>query len=236
VTRLIDRVTNILVELKRLQNDRSFLRDPESPPGLIHAGSEGGIWVNRLIEQEIGEVAHLLQHNEAFASRQFSAEEWRRIVRRAFGPPLAEAISRLNPIEGAEFVLREVKCAVADAQVNCGIRDYSVGCSLFRNADVAPITIGPVSFETRKYWLTRAVDEGMVSPISARRIEQQWRTGKKPRERKRYVDQRLEADIVEAIGTYPYVCSISTDGLATVFLRRPDWSTSDEICKARSRL
>ena len=37
---------------------------------------------------------------------------------------------------------------------------------------------------------------------------------------------------LKKLGLWP----IFQRGLATVFLRRPDWSMSDEICKARSRL
>ena len=91
--------------------------------------------------------------------------------------------------------------------------EYAFGCTLFSNTDVAAFEIGPARLETRPVWLARKASEGAVSRVTRRRVERAWQGQRLPKRKLSY-DRIRETDILDAIGTCPYVCSVSTVGLA----------------------
>lgn len=123
-------------------------------------------------------------------------------------PPLA-SIDLDDDLEtNASDVLKRVKQTINLSATTNSIREYAFGCTLFAGADFKPFSIGPVSFETRSIWLGRKLLDGGVSELSHQRIERVWR-GDHPRKRKRSFDSMAEEDVIDAIGSSDFVCSVA---------------------------
>ena len=179
---------------------------------MIPAGNGGGIIISKKIDGIITTVARRIKENDPALRTTHTDAEWITAVRNAFGPALLPIDLADDPGSNAAKVLASVKAAV-NARVPGGPMEYAFGCTLFSNADVATFEIGPVRFEARPEWLARKTLEGAVSKVTRRRVERAWQ-GQKLTKRKSSYDSIRESDILDAIGSCPYVCSVSTAGLA----------------------
>ena len=115
--------------------------------------------------------------------------------------------------KNADAVLTEIKSFLSEHITGYGVREFAFGCTLFGNSGIMPFSIGPVCFEPRTDWLKRKSSDGAVSATTRRRVEQAW-SGKRPRMRRLSADSMCEPDLLDAIGSCPFVCSVTTNGLA----------------------
>lgn len=213
MVKLRDHVVEILDELKNIQSADHYFSKGKEIPGAISTGDRRSILVNSKIERKIEAVARELKRNDLPTSRQFADNEWRSLVRKAFGPALVGIDLDNNSITNADLILVKVRTAIEDARKKYGRCDYAVGCTLFGNTDVDPIVMGPVRIETREDWLQRQLLTNAVSNITARRIHRLWKGERSSGKRKNHIDRLFEKKIVEAVGNCPFVCSISCNGL-----------------------
>ncbi|MCC0015573.1 MAG: hypothetical protein H6878_04620 [Rhodobiaceae bacterium] len=222
----------IIKELIRLQTVPASERNKNDPfplPRMIGVGDGRSLVVSKEIDDAILEVADKLLSEDPSLSSKVMLAEWRKTVRASFGPPLA-MIDLDEPIDqNATQVLEEVRSGVTKHIGQYGTRENAFGCTLFGNSAVKPFAIGPVRFEPRADWLERKCSEGSVSKTTRRRVEQTW-SGKKLQKRKTSTDSIIEQDIIDAIGTCPFVCSIVTVGLA------PDAARERALTTARLAL
>jgi hypothetical protein len=213
---LEQRVAEIIEELTLIQNDPSKAGegDEDFPfPRMIAAGARGSIIVSKRIDILITEVARRMLDDDPQLKLKYTQAEWRNDTRAAFGPPLAEIDLEQDLEENAKLVLGAVVAALADDASVPPLRDYVFGCTLFGDPDVASFRVGPVRFEPRLEWLARTTSSGLISTITARRVRNSW-SNKKSRKRKPSWDSHDESGITDALGNVPYVCSVSTRGLA----------------------
>ena len=229
---LHDLLTKIIKELIRLQtvpvSDRNK-NDPFPLPRMIGVGDGGSLVVSKEIDDAISEVADQLLSEYLSLSSKVMLAEWRKTVRASFGPALA-VIDLNEPVDqNAKQVLGEIRSSVTKHVGQFGKRENAFGCTLFGNSTVKSFEIGPVHFEPRIDWLKRKRSEGDVSKTTRRRIEHIW-SGKKLRERKTSTDSIKERDIIDAVGTCPFVCSVVTIGLA------PDGARERALTTARLAL
>lgn len=213
---LYDLSKKIIAELIRLQTVPVFDRNRSDPfpfPLMIGVGDGRSLVVSREIEDAISEFADQLLSEDPSLATQVMVAEWKKAVRASFGQPLA-TIDLDGPIDqNARQVLNEVRTSITKHVGQYGRRENAFGCTLFGNLAVKPFSIGPACFEPRTDWLVRKNMEGSVSKTARRRIERMW-SGKKLQRRKTSADSIVEKDIVDVIGTCPFVCSVVTDGLA----------------------
>jgi hypothetical protein len=212
---LQDLVVDLIKDLTALQHSATPWqpKDDDFPlPRMIPAGDGGGIIISKKIEGIITTVARRIKENDPALRTTHTDAEWITAVRNAFGPALFPIDLADDPGSNAEKVLASVKAAVK-ARVPSGPMEYAFGCTLFSNADVAAFEIGPVRFEVRLEWLARKASEEAVSKVTRRRVERAWQ-GQRLSKRKSSYDSIRENDILDAIGSCPYVCSVSTAGLA----------------------
>ncbi|RVL02585.1 hypothetical protein CN151_17115 [Sinorhizobium meliloti] len=208
---LKDIIGSIIAELKAIQAAEDFPGLNHGFPGLIDAGDRGSLLVNENIERSITELSKLLLKNDTAATRQFSNAEWRALVRKSLGPPLA-SIDLDDPL-AVDTVRKEVRKALDQARSKNGDREHAVGCTLFESTDdIQPIRIGPVVIEARHQWLDRMVAEQKMGKVMAKRIRRKWAGGKLAK-RKNAVDQIREKDVLTIVGACPFVCSVKTTGL-----------------------
>jgi hypothetical protein len=208
---LKDIIGSIIAELKAIQAAEDFPGPNHGFPGLIDAGDRGSLLVNENIERSITELSKLLLKNDTAATRQFSNAEWRALVRKSLGPPLA-SIDLDDPL-AVDTVRKEVRKALDHARSKNGDREYAVGCTLFESTDdIEPIRIGPVVIEARRQWLDRMVAEQKIGKVMAKRIRRKWAGGKLAK-RKNAVNQIREKDVLTIVGACPFVCSVKTTGL-----------------------
>lgn len=213
--KLQDLVVDLIKDLTAIQNSSTPWRvnDDDTPlPRMIPAGDGGGIIISKKIDGIIATVARRLKENELILRTTHTDAEWITTVRNAFGPALLQIDLADDSSSNAVKALASVK-AMLKAQVPAGPREYAFGCTLFSNKDVAAFYIGPVRFQTRGEWLARKESEGAVSKVARRRVERAWQGQRLPKRKPSY-DSIRESDILDAIGSCPYVCSVSTDGLA----------------------
>jgi hypothetical protein len=231
-------VVEIISELSRIQKLPQPYKDEDDDfplPRLIGVGNGQFISVSRKIDQIIADAARTMRDSSSLKS-QFTADDYRNLVRRAFGCALAEIDLDADPTHNAQCVLEEVKENVSneiDRIMNIGGQEYAFGCTLFSFEDFNPFDIGPVRFEPREIWLDRKASEGRwarvapngrierfdhriadgpISGIAKRRITRAWR-GENLRARKRSADSCYEQDVIEATGDCPYICSVKVPGL-----------------------
>lgn len=214
--KLKDIVKDIIVELTRLQSLPVARRndgDDFALPRMIAAGDGGGIVVSKKIDDAIADIAKLLLDNEPSLKTGYTQAEWRAAVRRSFGPALASIDLDDKPQDNAKLVLRSVRDALSKDQSRQISREHTFACTLFSNASIAPFAIGPVRFETRADWLARQVEADYISKVTARRIRKAW-LGKKLTKRKVSKESINEDGILDAVGSCPIVCSVTTTGFA----------------------
>jgi len=230
-------VAEIVCEISRIQKLPQSHKDPDDDfllPRQLGVGNGLFIFISRKVDQLIADAARTMRSNSSLQG-QFTADDYRRFVRQAFGPALARIDLDDDPANNARSVVAEVEAKVAedvDWILTNGRLEYAFGCTLFSQKDIAPFGIGLVRFEPRELWLERKASDGCsarvvkggqierfdhqiadgpISKVAKRRILRAWQ-GQKPRTRKRSNDSMYEIDIIEAIGVSPYVCSVKITG------------------------
>jgi hypothetical protein len=215
---LEDTVKALIAELTSVQV-RGYLPENDengfSIPGQIIAGNDLFITTSPEMERLIEVVARELKRRDGTLARTHTDQEWRWIVRGAFGPALAEIDLNDDVDQNAKAVLTTIDAGLKSPKQGSGLCERAFGCTLFGTVDVLPFDVGPVRFEPRLAWLARKVAEGDVTNTTARRVTGHW-AGAKQRKRKRSVDAMRERDILDAVGHCPYVCSVKTLNLASV--------------------
>lgn len=213
---LLEQIEGIIEELKILQTNPASYRDQNDDfplPRMIDAGNGGSIIVSREIDNAIAAVSDQLMSADPTLAPKFTLVEWKALVRRAFGPALAMIDLDVDPAKNAETVLAEIRMVLGKQVSGQGVREFAFGCTLFGNTAVQPFVIGPVRFESRLDWLARKRHDGAVSAVTSRRVEQAW-SGKHLRKRKLSLDSISETDILDAVCSCAFVCSVATSGLA----------------------
>lgn len=213
---LQDQIRIIIEELTRLQTIPAAQRnkDDDFPlPRMLGVGNGRSIVLSRKIDDMISMVADQLLAADSSLSSKVTRAEWHALVRQALGPALAMIDLDVDPAENAKIVLAEIRTVLSTRVTSYSMREFAFGCTLFGNTAIKPFSIGPVRFESRLEWLARKSTDGSVSATTRRRVEQAW-AGKRLRKRKPSLDSICESGILDAIGSCPFVCSVTTTGLA----------------------
>jgi len=213
---LQDEIKIIIAELTRLQTVPWPHRDTDddvSLPGMIGVGNGRLILVSQKIDDTIKKVADQLRADDASLSSKVTDAEWRASVRQAFGPALTMIDLYDDPDENAKTVLNEIKTVLRKHVTGFGLREFAFGCTFFGNTAIKPFSFGPVRFESRLEWLARKSADGEVTATTRRRVEQAW-SGKRLGKRKPSLETWCEKSILDAIHSCPFVCSVTTSGLA----------------------
>ncbi|MGD9614738.1 MAG: hypothetical protein AB7H90_02535 [Alphaproteobacteria bacterium] len=211
-----EEIEAIIEEFTRLQTAPAPYRDKNDDfplPRVIGAGNGGSIIVSQKIDDAIVTVADQLMTADASLSPKVTRAEWRALVRGTFGPALAMIDLDIDLAKNADTVLIEIRTMLSKHVSGYGVREFAFGCTLFGNGAVQPFSIGPVRFESRLDWLARKSGDGAVSATTHRRIERAW-SGKHPKKRKPSIDSICETDILDTVGSCPFVCSVTITGLA----------------------
>ena len=188
MSKLRDLIKSLIVELSKAQAPRGF---PETIHGEIiipcsvAAGDGSSLILTHSMEKLIVQIGTILKQEDPARSRSHMDEEWIRMVRAAFGPPLAHIDLISDPDLNADAVLKVVRESLAE---NAGdAREYAFGCTLSAIATWPHLLSVPVRFEPRIEWLERKEKEGAFSSIIARRVRKRW-LGEEVRKRKRFIE------------------------------------------------
>lgn len=210
-------VSEIISELKAIQNKVGHPIDKGDPfqlPRMIGVGDGNGIVVSQKVDQLIATVSKQLIANDPSLARKVTDDEWNAAVRAAFGPHLAKIDLDDDLQQNAKTVLDSVQVEVKSGASAFGSRELGFACTLFStNTKISEFEIGPARFEPRLVWLKRKTAEGFYDSIHERRIVRAW-NGEKLSKRKKPLDNMRERDVLDTVGSAPYVCSVSVAGLA----------------------
>lgn len=203
-------VENILGALRAAQGkSASMLINDDSfgLPRLIPAGGGGTIQIAKEIDDLIAHLARELKTKRRTLTRSIKDNEWRNWGRTTIGPLLASTSLMAPAAEQAAPLLEKLEDALNGIVANLSPFEYAFGTTLFSNSDIMPFTIGPVVIEPREVWLDRKVAEGDVTSVTQRRVRRIWaRSRVGPRKNNR--EKLREDNILEAIGSCQYVCTV----------------------------
>ncbi|MFC0806525.1 hypothetical protein ACFHWW_13755 [Ensifer sp. P24N7] len=211
------RIQVIIEDLTELQEHPQRLRngDDDFPfPRVIDAGNGGSLYVSGKIDDYIAKVADELLSLDTSLKPRFTTAEWRAMVRKSFGPALAQIDLDDDISENTTQVFAKVQERLKRDVNHHGIREYAFGCTLFGNSDVKPFSIGPVKFEDRETWLHRKTQERDISAVTRRRVIQSW-NGKHLKKRRPSRSSIDETDVLQAFSESSFVSSILTEGLGS---------------------
>lgn len=230
-------VEKVILELKEIQDypEDNYKKDgiPTFPQFL---STEDGrqIFISQNINQLITNFAHQNFKGNDNLKSHFTWEDYRRIVRGAFGQALSkiDLDNSLNlNITAVLIELEKITSEEIESILSTSHHEYTFGCMLFTNTEFPPFEIGPVQFEPKLAWLDRKstdgrwirigedgfirkfknkVGHGPISKITKRRIIRAWQ-GHKLKERKSSKDKFDEESILDTIGDCPYVCSVKVN-------------------------
>ncbi|MBM7048363.1 hypothetical protein [Rhizobium lusitanum] len=215
MAKLRDLIKSLIDELEKMQTPNASpekIGGKKVMSGFISAGDGIYLVLSQKMEGLIAEIARVLKQNDPPLALSHTDDEWRQMVRTSFGPALTGIDLADDPDKSADIVLSEVRNSLSDYQTD-GIQEYAFGCTFFRK-DVAPFAVGPVRIEPRFEWLERKVEDGSVSLVTGRRVRKKW-LGHQLRRRKSVIGGMRETDILDAIGGCKFVCSVTTNGLAS---------------------
>lgn len=207
---------DLITELQRIQAPNVLPENDQGGfgiPGWIATGDGRSIVVSSEMERLIAAIADELRKADPSLAQSHTVKEWTWLIRGMFGPALATIDLDDDCAENAARVIASVQAQLATTPATSDC-EHGFGCTLFGNVDVAAFEIGPVRFEPREAWLSRKEASGDVSATTARRLRKWW-AGKKLAKRKQGIEAIRERDVQDAIADCPYVCSVSTIGLAS---------------------
>lgn len=194
-----------------LQNESSTgLRLPPALPlpdgRLLHATDDllvavlkyATLWINNKPELKI----------------RLKVNEFERIVHESFGVVLAGIDLDLPAQYEIGDVKNEIDREIIERVEQNGERlEVVLGCELLKTFEIYPIVIGPVTFQTKAQWSARALKNGEISDVCARRLNKAW-SGGRLRKRKTSRDSMKEDSIADSIGSSSTVCTVMCDGLS----------------------
>lgn len=207
-------VIELIRELERFERAGGIGSEQwDTIPGFVSSGDGRAIFFSKKAERIISRIANQLQLSLPSTATSHTDHEWRNFVRSSLGPPLAGVGKDQSVEHGAAEVLR-LLVSVAKAEAAQDRSEViSFGATLVTGASIANFQIGPVQFHQRDAWLERQHKQGRVSALSKRRVQRAWRCAKLLK-RRPSVEAMSETDLLDAIGSDPYVCSVRCNGLA----------------------
>lgn len=235
---------DIVAETVRFAAPRDNNADPlanyealfgRSLPRLIGVSSGGSLQVTEELDQLITKVANILYGNSG-RTETHSAEEYRKIVRAAFGDPLVRLDLRRDKEELAADLKEAVDVRVSN-HFEENVRVYAFSCSMFEDGVFEPFSIGPVTFSSRQAWLQLSEQNGLVDAKTAERARQRLAgtdldalTGAEASYEKSLFDLILEPR--------RNICSVETKSLGCLPARSGPWKQpiwQSQFCRSSSR-
>lgn len=215
---ILNNILEIKLELIEIENKFEDHRNGKSPPPfpyLIDAGNERTLVISEKIEKLIFIISRNLYDINSSLHGKFTRLEWNRIVRKAFGPALAETDLNDNTLESAANVLDTVKKELTAYDSHKNSEEYSLGCILFEPTQLTDyqtfdFSIGPVRFESRDAWLQRKVTEEIISPVTVRRLLRRW-DGERLKKRQSSSGNMEESRLFTVFADAPFIASVTIE-------------------------
>lgn len=181
-------------------------------PGFVRAGKDRSLYFSQKGERIVRRLSSVLKSEDPKLSRSHTDAEWHGLVRAALGPAFAWIEDNPTDENHAEAILRLVRNAVTRSSPRLRA-EISVGARLLDSPAISSLIVGPVRFESREIWLENRVTSGNVTRATANRIFRSW-AGEIVRKRKDALHSHNERDILDTVGDFAHVCSITSTGLA----------------------
>lgn len=216
---LIEIYKELLTDLAALQNNKTnaFLDDnKESFPYMISAGRDQGfIYITPNIEKNIAAIARRIRDANTNIAGRYRIKEWNTILRRKFGPLLAN-IDLAEDINVSATLLKKEINDFVQLVANSKVENETViiGAEIFADPSLNSIRMGPLIIENKKDWLERHYKEGNLLPIPYRRLKRLF-LGEKLRARKNVFFNTVEDDIKNALERNSYVISVTLKGFSS---------------------
>lgn len=217
----IEIVEEIIAELLKAQNEPWKASEDRAAkhiafPPMLPAGNGKHFPATERLLELIDDYASLIRSNNPNLQRSISNKELRELIARAFGQAF-DTIDLSNDVKPISETI-ELVTDIFQKMNNIHYQKTQIvlGCWLFEGPVNYPITIGTVTFNKRKVWLTNLFNSKKIDSVSYRRILNAW-NGKKLRKRQLSKSASTERDILDAVGDGPIVCEVKLSNLSSAF-------------------
>jgi len=210
-TDIIDDIVIKLREINRPRLDRPQRVDKFEMPSWISVGSGKQLFVNNDVNLLFIQLADQLLINRPHLEPYISSKDWSNLVRNVLGHILGDDTFNNSNEIASDAILNRLNLELERTNWNYGKRTFIFGCSLVD--DIVPaLNIGPVTIDNRASWLDKALEGGKIKSSTYKRISSRW-LGNKIGRRKPSLEQSNERDILDSVGSAPYICSVTTEGV-----------------------
>jgi len=216
---VLEHYLEIFRELKRLEKLGFPFVEPGAEPMLprtIYVGAGQQIAISEKIDRAIAAISRVTRENKTHIKATHTQKDWQAVVRRAFGPVLANFDLGQPENEAASWLKAEVGAAITEIE-NAGSVPVEIafGTSWLNMPEIS-FSVGPATLEARETWINRLHAEGRISKTTLRRTLRRWAGNKLP-DRKPSNDKHVEQSIANTVDGSPYVISVKIEGLSTEF-------------------
>jgi hypothetical protein len=158
-------------------------------------------------------VAEVLWDEDQARAVLHTRDEWWKIVREAFAFALRRENLGRERAEALSGVAADLRDFVSARAGSYGELEFAFACSLIQESERTLPSFKNARFEPRETWLARKQGEGVVSAVSARRLQAAW-AKQSLRRRRPSGDASSERHILDSIGDASFVCTVKTNGFA----------------------
>lgn len=188
-------------------------RKPGEFPYFITTADGVLVFLTDPIVRALHVVADVLWDEQGDRAVLHTRDEWWRLTQKALAAALRRENQAAERTVAIATIVSELRNYMTERSRSHRTLEFAFACSLLQEPERTLPAFEHARLETREAWLVRKAAEGMVSAVTARRIQATW-TGKKLAKRRPLQDQSDERHIVGGIGAAEFVCTVKTQGFA----------------------
>ena len=208
-------LSNIISELKSIQNANSISDEAELFKTILPAPDGYGVVINKKILGIIDQLANSIRSNCAEVSDAYNQEDLVQTLKNILGLELKQ-IDLDNDICEIVKYLRETLFQQIKSYLDQDKHfEYQFPLGYFLANDVEKFSIGPVTIFSREAWLAKIEAEKRLSLIATRRIRRSWSGAtlkrRNPVHPQQTNDAILEKYVLDLVGDDKYVCVVAAN-------------------------
>lgn len=208
-------IGELLKEFRKAQRRGEFQRGRSGFPVLFSLGNGSVIPATESALRTISLLGDTMWGEYSELAESITRAEFRKVVDRGLGEILDGAhLSGKSALRKADVANRLDEYVRAALGPGFQPLEFAYGADLFGSGVNPSISIGPVRFEPRLMWLQRQAAKGVITKVTANRLERLW-SGRRLQPRKPSLESALEDAIIRTARDALYMCSMETRGISS---------------------
>ena len=187
--------------------------DPNTVLSIIQTKYGGKVFLNRHMEQGIGNIAASLYQQKPEVRNQYTERDWRRAIRLALVNTASAMKVDSKNASTTKKIWKQFNSELTDQNTALGVHFVSFGCGKFSDSNDSPFVVGPVTFQSRDDWLNEKLTSNQIDESIRKRIEKILMGKTTLRNTESF--EVLEAHLIyNVISDFPIVCSVKIENLS----------------------